>query len=109
MYALKYKKSALKALRKIPRPIAQRMMAELEAIALDPENYSGDWKPMRGKPYWRLMRGGYRVIFSLDSGEELVLLVLKVGARGAGTKTGSTKVLKALGESLQVEVDDLLL
>jgi mRNA interferase RelE/StbE len=81
MYALKFKKSALKALRKIPRPIAQRMMSELEAIALDPENYSGDWKPMRGKPYWRLRQGGYRAICSLDNGE-LVLLVLKVGARG---------------------------
>jgi mRNA interferase RelE/StbE len=81
MYTLKFKKSALKALRKIPRPIAQRMMSELEAIALDPENYSGDWKPMRGKPYWRLRQGGYRAICSLDNGE-LVLLVLKVGARG---------------------------
>jgi len=27
----------------------------------------------------------------------------------AGTKTGSTKVLKALGRALQIEVDDLLL
>lgn len=81
MYTLKYKKSALKALRKIPRPIAEQIMSELQSIALDPESYSGDWKPMRGKPYWRLRQGGYRAICSIDNGE-LVLLVLKVGSRG---------------------------
>lgn len=81
MYSLKYKKSALKALRKAPRPIAERLMSELEAIALDPDNYQGDWKPMKGKPYWRLRQGGYRAICSFDNGE-LILLVLKVGARG---------------------------
>ena len=81
MYFVKYKKSALKALRKAPRPIAERIMSELEAIALDPENYHGDWKPMKGKPYWRLRQGGYRAICSFDNGK-LILLVLKVGARG---------------------------
>ena len=81
MYSLKYKKSALKALKKAPRPVAERIMSELEAIALDPDNYRGDWKPMKGKPYWRLRQGGYRAICSFDNGE-LILLVLKVGARG---------------------------
>ncbi|HET8800097.1 MAG TPA: type II toxin-antitoxin system RelE/ParE family toxin [Marinobacter sp.] len=81
MYSLKYKKSALKALKKIPKPIAERLMSELETIALDPDNYHGDWKPMKGKPYWRLRQGGYRAICGFDKGE-LVLLVLKVGARG---------------------------
>jgi mRNA interferase RelE/StbE len=81
MYSLVYKKSAIKALRKVPKPIAERMVSELETIASDPENYSGDWKPLKGKPYWRLRQGGYRAICSFDNGE-LVLLVLKVGARG---------------------------
>ncbi len=76
-----YKKSALKALRKAPKSIAERIMSELETIALDPDNYHGDWKPMKGKPYWRLRQGGYRAICSFNNGE-LTLLVLKVGARG---------------------------
>ena len=81
MYSIKFKKSALKALRKIPRPIAQKIMSELESIARDPESYNGDWKHLKGRPYWRLRQGGYRAICSIDDGQ-LVLLVLKVGARG---------------------------
>ena len=81
MYSLMYKKSAIKALRKVSGPIAKRIMTELELIALDPANYQGDWKPMKGSSYWRLRQGGYRAICSFDNGE-LTLLVLKVGARG---------------------------
>jgi mRNA interferase RelE/StbE len=42
MYSLKYKKAAIKALRKVPAPIAERIMSELAVIALDPDNYQGD-------------------------------------------------------------------
>jgi len=50
MYSHKFKKSGLNALRKIPRPIAQKIMSELESIAQDPESYNGDWKRLKGRP-----------------------------------------------------------
>lgn len=81
MHKLTYKKSALKALLKMPRPQAKKLQDALEAMAKDPYAYSGDWKPMKGEPYWRLRQGSYRAICSIDDGE-LVVLVLKVGSRG---------------------------
>ena len=76
-----YKKAASKAMKKMPSGIRQRLERELQAVASDPENYRGDWKRLQGSPYWRLRVGGYRAICAVDSGE-LVILVLKVGARG---------------------------
>lgn len=81
MHKLTYKKAALKAIRKMPKPQAQKLQSELEAMARDPQAYWGDWKPMKGGPFWRLRQGSYRAICSIDDGE-LVVLVLKVGSRG---------------------------
>jgi mRNA interferase RelE/StbE len=81
MYKLTYKKSALKAIRKMPRPQAQKLLHELEVMAQNPYGYQGDWKLMKGEPYWRLRQGSYRAICSIDQGE-LVVLVLKIGSRG---------------------------
>lgn len=81
MFKLIFKKSALKSLRKIPRTQALKLQSELETIAKAPYAYKGDWKPMKGEPYWRLRQGSYRAICSID-GDELVILVLKVGSRG---------------------------
>jgi mRNA interferase RelE/StbE len=81
MYKLTHKKSAVKAIRKVPRPQAQRLTGELEAMAQAPYAYQGDWKAMKGEPYWRLRQGNYQAICSIDNGE-LVVLVLKVGSRG---------------------------
>ena len=81
MYKLTYKKSVIKAIRKMPRPQAQGLTGELEAMAQAPYAYKGDWKAMKEEPYWRLRQGDYRAICSIDNGE-LVVLVLKVGSRG---------------------------
>ncbi|OEY66824.1 type II toxin-antitoxin system RelE family toxin [Marinobacter sp. X15-166B] len=81
MHKLTYKKSALKAILKMPKAQAQKLQRELEAMARSPYTYQGDWKPMKGEPYWRLRQGSYRAICSIDDGE-LVVLVLKVGSRG---------------------------
>lgn len=81
MYELTFKKSALKALRKMPQRDSQRLQAALKEIAKDPDHYMGDWKPLKGEPLWRLRQGSYRAICSVDDGK-LVLLVLKVGPRG---------------------------
>jgi len=81
MYQVIYRKSALKSLRKAPPKIAARVVAELDAIAGEPSDYRGDWKPLTGTSYWRLRVGGWRAICDLQH-ERLMLLVLEVGPRG---------------------------
>lgn len=59
----------------------QRIRRELQVIANGPEAYQGDWKRLQGSPYWRLRVGRYRAICAIEA-DELVILVLKIGARG---------------------------
>jgi mRNA interferase RelE/StbE len=79
--ALRFAKPALKALLKMPKGIAARMRSELDAIAADPSSYRGDWKPLHGGEFWRLRIGDWRAVCELRGGE-LVLLVVKIAARG---------------------------
>ena len=81
MLAVTYKKDAAKALMRMPAQARQRMVAELRAIAVDPRNYRGDWKPLAGSPFWRLRGGSYRAVCDIQ-GDTLVVLGLKVGPRG---------------------------
>jgi len=81
VYRVQFKKSTIKGLARMPRKVAGRMVSELELIAADPRNYSGDWKRLSGSRYWRLRVGQYRAICDLRD-EELVLLVLNTGPRG---------------------------
>ena len=81
MYELKYKKSALKSMNKLPKHVRSRIATELEAVAAGPVDYKGDWKPLSGSPYWRLRVGDYRAVCAVEK-SVLLLLVLKVGPRG---------------------------
>ena len=81
MYRIKYRKAASKGLRKLPLRTGKKIVDTLKDVAVDPHNYRGDWKPLKGSPYWRLRVGMYRAICDLHE-QELVLLVLNVGARG---------------------------
>jgi len=78
---VRFKKSAIKALKRLPVQQARTLVTELKAVAADPMRYRGDWKRLKGSPYWRLRLGRYRAICTLQD-DELVLLVLKVGPRG---------------------------
>lgn len=81
MFTLRFAKSAEKALAKMPRGIARRMLAELKSVAAGPSAYRGDWKPLQGSEFWRLRVGDWRAICELRDGE-LLLLVVKVAPRG---------------------------
>ena len=80
-FNLAYSKSAARALLKMPRKIAVSLQEELRRVAADPSGYRGDWKPLQGSPFWRLRLGNYRAICDARK-DELLILVLKVGARG---------------------------
>jgi len=82
MFTIRFSKSADKAMQKLPRGIAVRIFAELRAIAADPSAYRGDWKPLKGTAnQWRLRVGGWRAICEWRDAE-LLLLVVKVAAKG---------------------------
>jgi mRNA interferase RelE/StbE len=81
MYAIKYRKAATKGLRKLPARTGKKIVDTLKKFAADPRGYRGDWKPMSGSTHWRLRVGRYRAICELRE-QELILLVLNVGARG---------------------------
>jgi mRNA interferase RelE/StbE len=74
-----YSKEASRALRKIPRNDAERIIAKIEQFAADPAALANNVKALVGLGLIRLRVGDWRVIMD-DSG--LVLIVLKVGPRG---------------------------
>jgi mRNA interferase RelE/StbE len=79
--AVTYSKQALKYLRKMPKARAMDIMSAVRQIDEDRSLFRGDLIKMTNSPYYRLRIGGYRVILDINDGK-LVVLVLKIGARG---------------------------
>lgn len=78
MKPIAYTKDALKALRKMPANIAERIKVKIEAYATDPTSQANNVKALQGRPGIRLRVGDWRVI--MDDG--VVLDVLEIGPRG---------------------------
>ncbi|WP_275289008.1 type II toxin-antitoxin system RelE family toxin [Halomonas elongata] len=79
MTTISYSKDALKTLKRMPRPDAQRLQRKIAAYADDPATQRNNVNALAGSEYIRLRVGSWRVIMD-DQGT--VLLVLKIGARG---------------------------
>jgi len=76
-----YQKSALKALRKIDRKTAGKLMDKIDAYAADP---AGDhfWaKALSGDEGVRIRQGDYRAVCRIEGGEAAVLAVIRIGHR----------------------------
>lgn len=78
-YAIHYKGSAAKALRKLDRTLQKRIIYAIEELATNPFP-PGAKKIQGGKGEYRVRVGDFRVIYDVDSGK-LIILVLKVGHR----------------------------
>ena len=81
MYRILFTRSADKALRKMPRDIAQRIRERLDHIAADPYAKHPNVTKLQNRPGYRLRVGDWRVIYEIESGE-LIILVLRIGSRG---------------------------
>ena len=81
MYRLNYKKSAFKFLTRMPRGERQRVTGALSRLARDPDEPALDVKPLEGREGYRLRVGRWRVLFRRQD-DDLVILVMDVGARG---------------------------
>ena len=78
MRPILYRPPARKALRRMPKNTAQRIMSKIEAYATDPASQANNVAALKGRDGVRLRVGDWRVI--MIEGE--VLDVLDVGPRG---------------------------
>ncbi|MGW1324135.1 type II toxin-antitoxin system RelE family toxin [Streptomyces antibioticus] len=80
-YAFRFTTAAQRQLRSISRPDAMRILTALTLLGDAPYREDADIKKLTGPSgLYRLRVGGYRVAYQINDGE-LVVLVVKVGAR----------------------------
>ncbi|EEI17486.1 type II toxin-antitoxin system RelE family toxin [Corynebacterium lipophiloflavum] len=78
-YTITYVPSAAKAIRKLDRSTARRLLDAIESLASDPCP-PGSIQLKGGSGEFRIRVGDYRVVYDIHH-EELVVLVLRVGHR----------------------------
>ena len=72
---------SLKAIRDVRRLASrdrERVIAKIEQYAGSPESLANQVITLTGSKYRRLRVGGYRVVFSLERGEDTEILILRV-------------------------------
>jgi mRNA interferase RelE/StbE len=80
MYQVIYRKTAAKALLKMPLRVAEQFKEAFEQMAMNDED-GLDIKKLEGREGFRLRIGGYRAIYR-KLNDMLIIEVLKVGSRG---------------------------
>lgn len=78
MKPIAYSRTALRALRRMPTNVAQRIRGKIEAYAADPASQANNVKALQGRQGLRLRVGDWRVIMQ----DGVVLDVLEIGPRG---------------------------
>ena len=79
-YSLQIKQSAFKELQKIDEPNRKRLIAEIDKLAVNPhigKLLKGEFSGLR-----RLRVGSYRIIYEINEGDVLIL-ILRVAHRKA--------------------------
>ena len=77
-YSIRIRSSAAKALRRIPPPHRERLVAAIDRLADEPHAgglLKGEFAGLR-----RLRVGAYRIVYEADRGE-LTILVVRIGHR----------------------------
>lgn len=75
-------KDAANTLKKVQGSLRQRILEKIKVIAEDPYAPNNNIKALKGySQSYRLRVGDWRVIYTLDDGA-LIVMVLKIGARG---------------------------
>jgi mRNA interferase RelE/StbE len=78
-YAVFFKPSAEKALRKLPKMVQKRIVAAVEGLQDDPR--LPHCVKLKGEPdLWRIRVGDYRVVYTIRD-EVLTVLVVRVAHR----------------------------
>ncbi len=81
-YEIKFLKDAYKYLQKQDKVTRNRILDHLQILSQDPRHPELDIKRMQGtENQFRLRVGSYRIIYTVID-NELIVIVVKVGARG---------------------------
>jgi len=80
MYAVHYTQRAAKSIKKLPREVQIRILDSIDELAQDPAAHMKRLKGERDVPIFSHRIGEYRVLFTLNNAQ-LVILVLNVGNR----------------------------
>jgi mRNA interferase RelE/StbE len=78
MYRVTLSKAAQKSLDRLPDSIVARILARLDHLETDPR--PSDVKKLKGREAWRIRVGDYRVIYTIND-RELLILVVDLGHR----------------------------
>jgi mRNA interferase RelE/StbE len=81
VYKIIYSNEAEKVLTRIPRNTAKLIRDKMEAIAANPYANHPNAKKLQGLDGYRLRIGDWRVVYRIRN-QELIVIVMKVGARG---------------------------
>ena len=83
MYRIEFSARALKSIKRLPRNVAKTIVAELEAIAVDPDARHAGVRSLRYqlKGKYRLHWAGFRAIFELRR-QDASLIVIDILPRG---------------------------
>lgn len=78
-YQIEVKKSAAKALKKIPKADRKRIVDKIDSFAESPP--SPDTTKMKGdNPFHKVRVGDYRIVYEIQE-DVLLILVVKIGHR----------------------------
>ena len=80
MYQLKIEQKATKALAKMPREDAERILAALDKVAENPDRQDINAISLITRPGYRLKVGSYRALYERDD-EIRLIAVFKIGHR----------------------------
>jgi mRNA interferase RelE/StbE len=81
VYRTLISKDADRALKRLPRNMANRIVAKIDELARDPHASNSNVKKLTGRPGYRLRVGDWRVIYDLDDALR-ILTIERIGARG---------------------------
>lgn len=77
-YQIEFRPAALRELRKIDRSTQPRIQGAISLLASDPRPPAS--RPLRGREGFRLRVGDYRIIYMIDDGV-LLIVVVTIGHR----------------------------
>lgn len=72
-YRVEFTAAAGRQIKKLPRPVRDRILDAIEDLAEDPRPHGS--KKLAGRPAWRIRIGDYRVIYDVDDGQLMVTVV----------------------------------
>lgn len=81
MHKILFTKQAHKALRRMPRNTAQRIVNKIVHLAKDPYAPNPSVRKLKDRPGYRFRVGDWRIIYKIRK-DELIILVLKIAPRG---------------------------